>query len=347
MANVQRGLITRNDVAWYDGVTRTDSRVDATGGTVTGLNFGDEVDVLQVFGSGTSRTLSSINDAISRLGGASATLLFSTGTWTITDNLTIPSTITCHIPAGTIFSVSSGKTLTFSGPVIREWDDWTAGSGTVTVSIGAANLVDIQDSNYAATNVEDALAELASSANGEGASIIGFEDSAGNFSATDVEAALAELASTAASAEVVTKVKTIAKSINSNTTLESDNQLIGWSLDANKHYEITGFIKYNQNVGNLKFDFSFTNAQVYITVHAGVTDVTGTSEQIYNQNIVSSPISITSMPDGSGMVVVLHGIVKSNVSTGGTVDFRWAQETSSGNNTSVTIGSWISFRKMD
>jgi len=98
MANIQRDLITRSDAAWYDGVTRTASRKDATGGTVTGLNFGDTVDVLQVFGDGTSRTLATVGNAVTRLGGANATLKFSTGTWTITDDLTIPSNVTCYIP---------------------------------------------------------------------------------------------------------------------------------------------------------------------------------------------------------------------------------------------------------
>jgi len=34
MANIQRGKITRSDLALYDGVTKTDTRLDATGGTV-------------------------------------------------------------------------------------------------------------------------------------------------------------------------------------------------------------------------------------------------------------------------------------------------------------------------
>ena len=136
MANVQRGLITRDDVAHWDGVTRTSSRVDATGGTVTGLNFGDAIDILQVFGSGTSRTVATINDAVSRLGGATATLLFSTGTWVIDADITIPSTITCHVPAGSVFAVSSGQTLTFSGFVNVEYPpSWFSGAGVVTVSI--------------------------------------------------------------------------------------------------------------------------------------------------------------------------------------------------------------------
>ena len=130
MAEITRGQIIRDDVAWFDGVTRTASRVDATGGTVTGLNFGDEVDVLQVFGSGTSRSVTTINDAVARLGGANATLLFSTGTWTIDSNLTIPTNVTCKIPHGCTFSVDSGKTLTFNGHVNAGIYQIFSGSGS-------------------------------------------------------------------------------------------------------------------------------------------------------------------------------------------------------------------------
>ncbi|HEB29143.1 MAG TPA: hypothetical protein ENI05_15565 [Porticoccus sp.] len=134
MGNIQRGLITRDDIAWWDGITRTSSRVDATGGTVTGLNLGDAVDILQVFGDGSDRIKATIDAAISRGGSTNLTLLFSPGTWTIDDDLTIASNFSCYIFAGAVFNVSAGKTLTFSGPVLRESDTWTSGSGTVTHS---------------------------------------------------------------------------------------------------------------------------------------------------------------------------------------------------------------------
>ena len=145
MAKIQRGLITRDDAAHWDGVTRTSSRVDATGGTVTGLNFGDSVDILQVFGSGTSRSVATINTAIGRLGGANATFLFSTGTWTIDADLTIPANVANHISGGCVFAISNGKTLTFSGPVHVEYgkNDGTGwyvltGTGAISCSLGAS-----------------------------------------------------------------------------------------------------------------------------------------------------------------------------------------------------------------
>lgn len=65
--------------------------------------------------------------------------------------------------------------------------------GTTQNSAASVTIADI-GGNYAATNVETALAELASTATNEGASIIGIEDVAGNFVSTNVEGALVELA---------------------------------------------------------------------------------------------------------------------------------------------------------
>jgi hypothetical protein len=68
-----------------------------------------------------------------------------------------------------------------------------------------ASLIGIEDAagNFDATNVEAALAEvysdLASNSNGLGASLVGIEDTAGNFTATDVEGALSEIFSDFAS----------------------------------------------------------------------------------------------------------------------------------------------------
>ena len=146
MATVTRGKINRADQAHWDGVTKTVSRVDATGGTVTELVVDDFVDVLQVFGSGTSRSVTTINDMLNHVGTSNnMTLLFSTGTWTIDSNVTIPANLASHIPAGCVFAIATGVTLTFSGPIHVEYgkNDGTGwytltGTGVVTCSLGAS-----------------------------------------------------------------------------------------------------------------------------------------------------------------------------------------------------------------
>lgn len=142
MTTVTRAKLIRDDVSLYDGRNSTFSRVDATGGTVTGLRLEDDVDVLQVYGAGTNRTRATIAAAISAIGSNVATLRFAPGTWTIDDNLTIPSTLAALVKGGCVFSISSGKTLTFAGPVTVEYcasdgTGWYSGAGSVSCSQGA------------------------------------------------------------------------------------------------------------------------------------------------------------------------------------------------------------------
>lgn len=164
MTTVNKGKIFRNDMDHFDGVDKTASRKDSTGGTVTGLVVGYEVDVLIAYGNGESYTWQTINDCIRRIGSASVTLVFNPGTWTIDQNLTIGSNFTCRIPAGCVFSVSSGKTLTFSGPVIRDSSTWTSGSGTVTEN-GTRTITGLLDLTGAVIQGTNALVFEGSTAN--------------------------------------------------------------------------------------------------------------------------------------------------------------------------------------
>jgi hypothetical protein len=131
MGTITRGKIQRGDLANWDGKTPTATRPDATSGTVTGLVIGNEVDVAQVYGDG-SRTLGAISAAVQKIAGTNVTLVFAPGTWTIDDDLTIPSNFTCHIPAGCVFDVSAGKTLTINGHVQAGLYHVFSGAGTVT-----------------------------------------------------------------------------------------------------------------------------------------------------------------------------------------------------------------------
>ena len=138
MGEVVRGKILRGDSALFDGKVSIATRIDATGGTITGLAVNDFVDILQVFGSGTTRTLGTIGAATQHIGTSTKVCLrFSPGTWVIDDNITIPANISNHISAGCIFNISSGKTLTFSGPIYVEHDTWLTGSGSVSHTLGA------------------------------------------------------------------------------------------------------------------------------------------------------------------------------------------------------------------
>ena len=144
MAVIKRGKIIRADLALWDGATKTYSRPDATGSTVTGVTVGDFVDVLQVFGDGTSYTDATIVSALNAIGTSNnMTLLWSAGTWTINDSHTVPANVANHIAGGCVFSILSGKTMTFSGPVHVEFSTstgtgWYTGDGVVSCTLGAS-----------------------------------------------------------------------------------------------------------------------------------------------------------------------------------------------------------------
>lgn len=139
MTTVSRARLIRGDQALYDGKTSTYSRLDATGGTLTGLRINDYVDVLQVYGAGTNRTRGTIAEAINSIGSTVVTLVFAPGTWTIDSSLTIPSTMAVIVPAGCVFAITG--TLTIAGPVHVHYSasDGTGWyTGTVSCSQGAS-----------------------------------------------------------------------------------------------------------------------------------------------------------------------------------------------------------------
>lgn len=156
MGTVKRGKLIRGDLAHWDGKTSTASRPDATGGTVSGLAIGNEVDVLQVYGQGTNRTRGTIADAVQRIGSSTVSLEFAPGTWTIDADLTIPSNFTCKIPAGCVFNISSGVTLTISGLAYIEYpSSWHTGSGSVVAqpkTIGGLWVETASESAYTVVN---------------------------------------------------------------------------------------------------------------------------------------------------------------------------------------------------
>jgi hypothetical protein len=128
MATVRRSKATRSDLALWDGINRTHSRVDATGGTTTGLTVGDAVDVLQSFGGGTDRTVATINATKSL---TNTTLSFCTGTWVIDSNVTIASDLAVILPSGCVFAISIGVTLTINGVIYNESPTISSGAGTL------------------------------------------------------------------------------------------------------------------------------------------------------------------------------------------------------------------------
>ena len=135
---ITRAKISRADFALWDVDTKTTKRLDVTGSWIEELTVGENVDVLQVYGDGVTRSSAVLSKAIDYIGTDTVCLLLGTGHWLVVDDTTIPSNISCRIAAGCSLDVTSGKVLTFNGPVYVEnptW--WTGDEGAVLTNLGA------------------------------------------------------------------------------------------------------------------------------------------------------------------------------------------------------------------
>jgi len=105
-------------------------------------SFGEEVDVAQVYGGGTTMSDSSLSSAIQFIGTTrKAVLLLRPGAWTIAASVTVPSNLAVVIPYGAVLTVSSGKTLTFNGPFEAGSYQVFSGTGSVLFGLNAADVI--------------------------------------------------------------------------------------------------------------------------------------------------------------------------------------------------------------
>src|SRR5665647_2681325 len=77
--------------------------------------------------------------AVSQIGDTNTVLCIPVGNWSITENLTVPATLTLKFDRGAQFAVASGKTLTITGPLdAGPYQIFScAGTGKVVFGAGA------------------------------------------------------------------------------------------------------------------------------------------------------------------------------------------------------------------
>lgn len=207
-----------------------------------------------------------------------------------------------------------------------------------------ASIIGLNDagSNYAAADVEAALLELTSTATGEGASIIGIRDTANLFTSTNVEDTLAELHLGGLG---TTLFKGVTTSRSTDIVLSDDPELAGWALDGSSRYTITGRLIVFQNIGNFQFRFQLSQSASGASLTWDSLDETGVAVENFVLSVTTGQ-DITTMTDSEQYSIILTGSFLANVAAS-TMDFQWAQETSSANNTNLIAGSWIAIKKLD
>lgn len=95
---------------------------------------------------GDTRNKTTIDAAIAAIGSLKKTLVIypdradTTTTWTLADDLTIPSNITLKVSPGALLDVATGKTLTINGPIIFDASKKFTWSGTGKVVFGTGTV---------------------------------------------------------------------------------------------------------------------------------------------------------------------------------------------------------------
>ena len=101
-----------------------------------------------------------------------------------------------------------------------------------------------------------------------------------------------------------------------------------------------------QNIGDIKFLFQFSNAPQQSAMMVSSQDETGTNFDKFVPDITVQ-VNISSMIDDERYGLRFKGSFSANATTGGTVDFQWAQNTSSANFTTLFFSSWMSIKQLD
>jgi hypothetical protein len=129
-----------------------------------------------------------------------------------------------------------------------------------------------------------------------------------------------------------------------DTTLADEAELSSLVLEANSYYEISGYLKVSQNVGDFKCRFQFNNAPDNFDVTYFAVDQSGVADE-FHPTSGASTVQITTMTDTDTYGLRITGYINTD-GTGSTLDFQWAQNTSSANDTQIFDGSFITFRKL-
>lgn len=94
----------------------------------------EDVGMVNPLQYGSSLNSTTLSSAVTAIGSDSRILFLSTGTWTISSNVTIPSNITLWIPRGANIVFSGGAVLTLNTRPLIDYEPWYSGTGSVVIS---------------------------------------------------------------------------------------------------------------------------------------------------------------------------------------------------------------------
>lgn len=113
MSTGTKDYLYKEDIGWGQG---TATRQTSTGTILTLTKIPNIWNIINVEDYGTAKTDATITLALNDIGAVDKrTLIFNSGSWTISNNIQITDNISVISPAGALFSVANTKTFTISG----------------------------------------------------------------------------------------------------------------------------------------------------------------------------------------------------------------------------------------
>jgi len=144
----------------------------------------------------------------------------------------------------------------------------------------------------------------------------------------------------------VTKHKTGDTVRTTDASLTDDPHLAGWTLVAAAYYKLTGFIVCNVGASTAPdFAFAFQTSQTFQDQRGNYTAISDGSV-VQQDNIQITNSTNIAMASNARTGVEFHYFIKTHASNAATLDFQWAQGTSSGFATTLEDGSWITVEKI-
>jgi hypothetical protein len=140
-----------------------------------------------------------------------------------------------------------------------------------------------------------------------------------------------------------TAIKTALQAIDTQTTLQDDDHIAFTGLDADTWYTVEGYFEIRSTATpDLKSQFVFTQTPGDTgTIHYVGNHTT--TRNVYNVQTEAAFNGLSTWVWGTNQTFsfFMNGVFKTNASTGGDLQFKWAQVVSSGSAVTIYAGSWV------
>lgn len=140
------------------------------------------------------------------------------------------------------------------------------------------------------------------------------------------------------------KVKTAEETRTSNATLTDDTHLAGFTLEAGAYYKIEVLFTYNHyQAPDFKWAFQFSQTpQTDSGFWSANTNFENTTNNEFEiARTITTQGTVVNAVDNIDAVVRISAFVLANATTGGTLDFQWAQNTSNAQAITARKGAYM------